>query len=160
MSESGRHGQMRAVRSKLAEAMNRPSWLNLTWRISPPFRIRATRLPVSISQTRKCPSAEPVATLPARAAGPERKTRLNVGTLGGVDDAKTVLTAAITQRQATKGLARFVPLDEIERPPQVRAWGLSIAAARVGYETETRSYSHVDIPTQADYLKGLLAAPI
>ena len=70
------------------------------------------------------------------------KPHVNVGTIGHVDHGKTTLTAAITQRQAKKGLASFVPFDQIDKAPEERARGITIATAHVEYQTEKRHYAH------------------
>ena len=74
------------------------------------------------------------------------KPHVNVGTIGHVDHGKTTLTAAITQRQAHKGLAEFTPFDEIDKAPEERERGITIATAHVEYQTEARHYAHVDCP--------------
>jgi elongation factor Tu len=84
------------------------------------------------------------------------KTHVNVGTIGHVDHGKTTLTAAITQRQASKGFADFTPFDMIDKAPEERERGITIAIAHVEYETETRHYAHVDCPGHADYVKNMI----
>ncbi len=84
------------------------------------------------------------------------KPHVNVGTIGHVDHGKTTLTAAITQRQASKGLASFTPFDEIDKAPEERERGITIATAHVEYETEKRHYAHVDCPGHADYVKNMI----
>ena len=84
------------------------------------------------------------------------KPHVNVGTIGHVDHGKTTLTAAITQRQAKKGLADFVPFDQIDKAPEERERGITIATAHVEYETEKRHYAHVDCPGHADYVKNMI----
>jgi len=84
------------------------------------------------------------------------KPHVNVGTIGHVDHGKTTLTAAITQRQAKKGLASFVPFDQIDKAPEERARGITIATAHVEYQTEKRHYAHVDCPGHADYVKNMI----
>jgi elongation factor Tu len=84
------------------------------------------------------------------------KPHVNVGTIGHVDHGKTTLTAAITQRQAPKGLATFTPFDEIDKAPEERERGITIATAHVEYETENRHYAHVDCPGHADYVKNMI----
>jgi elongation factor Tu len=81
---------------------------------------------------------------------------VNVGTIGHVDHGKTTLTAAITQRQAKKGLASFVPFDQIDKAPEERERGITIATAHVEYQTEKRHYAHVDCPGHADYVKNMI----
>ena len=84
------------------------------------------------------------------------KPHVNVGTIGHVDHGKTTLTAAITQRQAHKDLAEFTPFDEIDKAPEERERGITIATAHVEYQTEGRHYAHVDCPGHADYVKNMI----
>ena len=84
------------------------------------------------------------------------KPHVNVGTIGHVDHGKTTLTAAITQRQAHKGLAEFTPFAEIDKAPEERERGITIATAHVEYQTEARHYAHVDCPGHADYVKNMI----
>ena len=84
------------------------------------------------------------------------KPHVNVGTIGHVDHGKTTLTAAITQRQASQSLADFTPFDEIDKAPEERERGITIATAHVEYQTEGRHYAHVDCPGHADYVKNMI----
>jgi len=84
------------------------------------------------------------------------KPHVNVGTIGHVDHGKTTLTAAITQRQGQKGLADFTPFDQIDKAPEERERGITIATAHVEYQTEGRHYAHVDCPGHADYVKNMI----
>jgi elongation factor Tu len=84
------------------------------------------------------------------------KPHVNVGTIGHVDHGKTTLTAAITQRQAPKGLATFTPFDAIDKAPEERERGITIATAHVEYSTDNRHYAHVDCPGHADYVKNMI----
>ncbi len=84
------------------------------------------------------------------------KPHVNVGTMGHIDHGKTTLTAAITKRQAEKGLAEFTPFDQIDKAPEERERGITIAIAHVEYETEKRHYAHVDMPGHADYIKNMI----
>jgi elongation factor Tu len=84
------------------------------------------------------------------------KPHVNVGTIGHVDHGKTTLTAAITQRQSKKGLADFVPFDQIDKAPEERERGITIATAHVEYQTAGRHYAHVDCPGHADYVKNMI----
>ena len=84
------------------------------------------------------------------------KPHVNVGTIGHVDHGKTTLTAAITQRQARAKLATFIPFDEIDKAPEERERGITIATAHVEYATENRHYAHVDCPGHADYVKNMI----
>jgi elongation factor Tu len=85
-----------------------------------------------------------------------KKPHVNVGTIGHVDHGKTTLTAAITQRQSKKGMAEFTPFDQIDKAPEERERGITIATAHVEYETENRHYAHVDCPGHADYVKNMI----
>jgi elongation factor Tu len=84
------------------------------------------------------------------------KPHVNVGTIGHVDHGKTTLTAAITEVQAARGLADFVPFDEIDKAPEERERGITIATAHVEYQTDARHYAHVDCPGHADYVKNMI----
>jgi elongation factor Tu len=84
------------------------------------------------------------------------KPHVNVGTIGHVDHGKTTLTAAITARQALKGLAEAVSFDNIDKAPEERERGITIATAHVEYESEKRHYAHVDCPGHADYVKNMI----
>jgi len=84
------------------------------------------------------------------------KDHVNVGTIGHVDHGKTTLTAAITKVLAAKSLANFVPFDEIDKAPEERERGITIATAHVEYQSETRHYAHVDCPGHADYVKNMI----
>jgi elongation factor Tu len=84
------------------------------------------------------------------------KPHVNVGTIGHVDHGKTTLTAAITARQATKGLAQKLAFDQIDKAPEERERGITIATAHVEYETKKRHYAHVDCPGHADYVKNMI----
>jgi elongation factor Tu len=92
----------------------------------------------------------------AKAKFERTKPHVNVGTIGHVDHGKTTLTAAITQRQGKRGLADFVPFDEIDKAPEERERGITIATAHVEYQTENRHYAHVDCPGHADYVKNMI----
>jgi elongation factor Tu len=84
------------------------------------------------------------------------KPHVNVGTIGHVDHGKTTLTAAITEIQSKKGLADYVPFDQIDKAPEEKARGITIATAHVEYETANRHYAHVDCPGHADYVKNMI----
>jgi elongation factor Tu len=84
------------------------------------------------------------------------KPHVNVGTIGHVDHGKTTLTSAITEVQAAKGLADFVPFDAIDKAPEERERGITIATAHVEYQTDNRHYAHVDCPGHADYVKNMI----
>ncbi|MGB7971670.1 MAG: elongation factor Tu [Candidatus Deferrimicrobiaceae bacterium] len=85
-----------------------------------------------------------------------KKPHVNVGTIGHVDHGKTTLTAAVTKVLATRGLAQFVAFDQIDRAPEERERGITIATAHVEYETAKRHYAHVDCPGHADYIKNMI----
>jgi elongation factor Tu len=84
------------------------------------------------------------------------KPHVNVGTIGHVDHGKTTLTAAITSRQAHKGLAERVDFANIDKAPEERERGITIATAHVEYQSEGRHYAHVDCPGHADYVKNMI----
>ena len=84
------------------------------------------------------------------------KPHVNVGTIGHVDHGKTTLTAAITKVLAETGGADFTPFDAIDKAPEERARGITIATAHVEYSTENRHYAHVDCPGHADYVKNMI----
>ena len=85
-----------------------------------------------------------------------KKPHVNVGTIGHVDHGKTTLTAAITKVLAGKGMASFVAYDQIDKAPEEKARGITIATAHVEYETVKRHYAHVDCPGHADYVKNMI----
>jgi len=84
------------------------------------------------------------------------KPHVNVGTIGHIDHGKTTLTAAITKHLARKGMAEYVPFDEIDKAPEEKERGITIATAHVEYETDNRHYAHVDCPGHADYIKNMI----
>jgi elongation factor Tu len=84
------------------------------------------------------------------------KPHVNVGTIGHVDHGKTTLTAAITKVLAQKGLASFMAYDQIDKAPEERERGITIATAHVEYQTDKRHYAHVDCPGHADYVKNMI----
>jgi elongation factor Tu len=84
------------------------------------------------------------------------KPHVNIGTIGHVDHGKTTLTAAITKVLARRGQASFIAFDEIDKAPEERERGITIATAHVEYETENRHYAHVDCPGHADYVKNMI----
>ncbi len=92
----------------------------------------------------------------AKAKFERTKPHVNVGTIGHVDHGKTTLTAAITMVQAAKGFADSVAFDQIDKAPEERERGITIATAHVEYETEARHYAHVDCPGHADYVKNMI----
>jgi elongation factor Tu len=84
------------------------------------------------------------------------KPHVNVGTVGHIDHGKTTLTAAITAVQATKGYAEFTDFSNIDKAPEEKERGITIATAHVEYETDNRHYAHVDCPGHADYIKNMI----
>ncbi|MCL4554545.1 MAG: elongation factor Tu [Actinobacteria bacterium] len=84
------------------------------------------------------------------------KPHVNIGTIGHVDHGKTTLTAAITRTLSEKGWADFTPFDQIDKAPEERERGITIAIAHVEYESENRHYAHVDCPGHADYVKNMI----
>src|SRR6059036_3984057 len=85
-----------------------------------------------------------------------KKPHVNVGTIGHIDHGKTTLTAAITKVLAARKLATFVPFDQIDKAPEEKARGITIATAHVEYESTKRHYAHVDCPGHADYVKNMI----
>jgi elongation factor Tu len=84
------------------------------------------------------------------------KPHVNVGTIGHVDHGKSTLTAAITELQHARGMADFIPFEEIDKAPEEQERGITIATSHVEYETENRHYAHVDCPGHADYVKNMI----
>jgi elongation factor Tu len=85
-----------------------------------------------------------------------KKPHVNVGTIGHIDHGKTTLTAAITKYCGMKGMGKFVAFDQIDKAPEERERGITIATAHVEYETANRHYAHVDCPGHADYIKNMI----
>jgi elongation factor Tu len=92
----------------------------------------------------------------AKAKFERTKPHVNVGTIGHIDHGKTTLTAAITKLNGIKGFADFIPFDQIDKAPEEKERGITIATAHVEYETEKRHYAHVDCPGHADYIKNMI----
>ena len=84
------------------------------------------------------------------------KPHLNVGTIGHVDHGKTTLTASISEVLSKKGLAEGVKFDQIDKAPEEKERGITIAIAHIEYSTEARHYAHVDCPGHADYVKNMI----
>jgi elongation factor Tu len=84
------------------------------------------------------------------------KPHVNIGTIGHVDHGKTTLTSAITRVLATKGFASYMAFDQIDKAPEEKERGLTIAIAHVEYETAKRHYAHIDCPGHADYIKNMI----
>jgi elongation factor Tu len=85
-----------------------------------------------------------------------KKPHVNVGTIGHVDHGKTTLTSAITKILATKGFASYMAFDQIDKAPEEKERGLTIAIAHIEYETVKRHYAHIDCPGHADYIKNMI----
>jgi len=85
-----------------------------------------------------------------------KKPHVNIGTIGHIDHGKTTLTAAITKIASLKGGGAFVAFDEIDKAPEEKERGITIATAHVEYETSKRHYAHVDCPGHADYIKNMI----
>jgi len=85
-----------------------------------------------------------------------KKPHVNVGTIGHVDHGKTTLTSAITKVLATKGYAQYTAFDQIDKAPEEKERGLTIAIAHIEYETAKRHYAHIDCPGHADYIKNMI----
>jgi elongation factor Tu len=92
----------------------------------------------------------------AKAKFERNKPHCNIGTIGHIDHGKTTLTAAITKCLASRGSAEFIAFDEIDKAPEERERGITIATAHVEYETDNRHYAHVDCPGHADYIKNMI----
>ena len=92
----------------------------------------------------------------AKAKFERSKPHVNIGTIGHVDHGKTTLTAAITKTLAAAGTADFVSFDNIDKAPEERERGITIATAHVEYQTANRHYAHVDCPGHADYVKNMI----
>ena len=84
------------------------------------------------------------------------KPHVNIGTIGHVDHGKTTLTAAITKTLAAKGLADYLPFENIDKAPEEKERGITINTAHVEYSSENRHYAHVDCPGHADYVKNMI----
>jgi elongation factor Tu len=84
------------------------------------------------------------------------KPHINIGTIGHVDHGKTTLTSAITKLLAMKGKAEYMAFDQIDKAPEEKERGLTIAIAHVEYQTDKRHYAHIDCPGHADYIKNMI----
>jgi elongation factor Tu len=84
------------------------------------------------------------------------KPHVNVGTIGHIDHGKTTLTSAITRCLSNTGRAEWIPFDQIDKAPEEKERGITIATAHVEYETDKRHYAHVDCPGHADYIKNMI----
>ena len=85
-----------------------------------------------------------------------KKPHVNIGTIGHIDHGKTTLTSAITRCLANKGMADWIPFDQIDKAPEEKERGITIATSHVEYETDNRHYAHVDCPGHADYIKNMI----
>ncbi|MDQ7836870.1 MAG: GTP-binding protein, partial [Thermodesulfobacteriota bacterium] len=85
-----------------------------------------------------------------------KKPHVNIGTIGHIDHGKTTLTSAITSVLSKAGYAEHIPFDQIDKAPEERERGITIATAHVEYETDKRHYAHVDCPGHADYIKNMI----
>ncbi|MFZ5811044.1 MAG: elongation factor Tu [Thermodesulfobacteriota bacterium] len=84
------------------------------------------------------------------------KPHVNIGTIGHIDHGKTTLTAAITKLASMKGFGEYIPFDQIDKAPEEKERGITIATAHVEYQTDKRHYAHVDCPGHADYIKNMI----
>ena len=84
------------------------------------------------------------------------KPHMNIGTMGHIDHGKTTLTAAITKVLAARNDSEYTPFEDIDKAPEERERGITIAIAHVEYETDNRHYAHVDMPGHADYVKSMI----
>lgn len=85
-----------------------------------------------------------------------KKPHVNIGTIGHIDHGKTTLTSAITKHQSTKGMGKALAFDDIDKAPEEKERGITIATAHVEYESDKRHYAHVDCPGHADYIKNMI----
>jgi len=92
----------------------------------------------------------------AKAKFERKKPHINVGTIGHIDHGKTTLTSAITRVLSKSGQADYIAFEDIDKAPEEKERGITIATAHVEYETETRHYAHVDCPGHADYIKNMI----
>ncbi|KAL2341221.1 hypothetical protein Fmac_009161 [Flemingia macrophylla] len=110
----------------------------------------------AISQNCNAPPSDLVPLRRSMATFARTKPHLNVGTIGHVDHGKTTLTAAITKVLAEEGKAKAIAFEDIDKAPEEKKRGITIATAHVEYETEKRHYAHVDCPGHADYVKNMI----
>ncbi|KAK7303227.1 hypothetical protein RJT34_14129 [Clitoria ternatea] len=110
----------------------------------------------TISQNYNAPSLDLLSPWRSMSTFTRTKPHLNVGTIGHVDHGKTTLTAAITKVLAEEGKAKAIAFDEIDKAPEEKKRGITIATAHVEYETTKRHYAHVDCPGHADYVKNMI----
>ncbi|KAL3644846.1 hypothetical protein CASFOL_010026 [Castilleja foliolosa] len=119
-------------------------------------RVSASSSPLSVSESPIAPHQTPNPWWRSMATFTRTKPHVNVGTIGHVDHGKTTLTAAITKVLAEEGNAKAVAFDEIDKAPEEKKRGITIATAHVEYETAKRHYAHVDCPGHADYVKNMI----
>ncbi|KAK4191419.1 elongation factor Tu GTP binding domain-containing protein [Podospora australis] len=125
--------------------------------IAPFFRAASLRQSASPLVNLQRTTRSPILNFARSYAVYERtKPHVNIGTIGHVDHGKTTLSAAITKRQAEKGMANFLDYGSIDKAPEERKRGITIATAHIEYSTENRHYSHVDCPGHADYIKNMI----
>ncbi|XP_014516905.1 elongation factor Tu, mitochondrial [Vigna radiata var. radiata] len=110
----------------------------------------------TISQNHHASTLDLVSLRRSMATFTRTKPHLNIGTIGHVDHGKTTLTAAITKVLAEEGKAKAVAFEEIDKAPEEKKRGITIATAHVEYETAKRHYAHVDCPGHADYVKNMI----
>lgn len=92
----------------------------------------------------------------AKAKFERKKPHINVGTIGHIDHGKTTLTSAMTKILSNENLAKFVPFEEIDKAPEEKARGITIAISHIEYESPKRHYAHIDCPGHADYIKNMI----
>ena len=85
-----------------------------------------------------------------------KKPHVNVGTIGHIDHGKTTLTAAMTLILEKEKMAKYIPFEDIDKAPEEKERGITIAIAHVEYETPKRHYAHIDCPGHADYIKNTI----
>ncbi|BFZ57746.1 translation elongation factor Tu [Savitreella phatthalungensis] len=112
--------------------------------------------PATLSCSRVATSTSAIPASRRHATFDRSKPHLNIGTIGHVDHGKTTLTAAITKVLSAKGGASFMDYNQIDKAPEEKARGITIATAHVEYQTASRHYSHVDCPGHADYIKNMI----
>ena len=114
------------------------------------------RNPGEVRLTKAGPHPRTQRRVPWPKRSSRNKPHCNVGTIGHVDHGKTSLTAAITKVLAEKGQATYTAYDQIDKAPEEKARGITIATAHVEYQTDKRHYAHVDCPGHADYVKNMI----
>jgi len=92
----------------------------------------------------------------AKAKFERKKPHVNVGTIGHIDHGKTTLTSAMTKILSKENLAKFIPFEEIDKAPEEKARGITIAISHIEYESPKRHYAHIDCPGHADYIKNMI----